>query len=463
MAAPRSSIKRWLAVIALLLPACGDLEPEAEDAPEGINSIQQSLSTIDCKETTDTGYVSGNPFTITLVTVDGHKVQKNTANAYYVMAQAASAAGVNIKIVSGFRTNAEQTYFYNCYINCNCNSCNLAAKPGYSNHQSGHALDLNTSASGVLSWLNSHGATYGFKRTVSSEAWHWEWWNGGPGGGPCVDKPTYPVLTIESRGVTITGQDRDLCLLEGSTGIFDLWKGQQVEVQVDVKNSGTAVGHNVSVSLWAEKPYLSVASWNILSDWKASGAFKTNDMDATQKVPHDNPGQSFQLNLGSLSPDETKRIKLAVSGAAFSLGVVDHPDLRAWVAHVDDFYEKKDYASAPTANVSGYQKQNGGDLKTAFSADVLDKEVCGDGKDNDCNGQIDEAPCGSSSPGEPASTPDSGAPPSATVDGGSTGQLATDPAVAGGCSTASALTTRTSLLPLLLLGVALLGARRRRA
>ena len=25
---------------------------------------------------------------------------------------------------------------------CNCNSCNLAAVPGYSNHQSGHALDL---------------------------------------------------------------------------------------------------------------------------------------------------------------------------------------------------------------------------------------------------------------------------------------------------------------------------------
>ena len=51
---------------------------------------------------------------------------------------------MNLKVVSGFRTMAEQTYFYNCHVNCNCNNCNLAAKPGYSNHQSGHALDLNT-------------------------------------------------------------------------------------------------------------------------------------------------------------------------------------------------------------------------------------------------------------------------------------------------------------------------------
>src|SRR5690606_15622592 len=73
--------------------------------------------------------------------------------------------------------------------NCNCNSCNLAATPGYSNHQSGHALDLNTSTPGVLNWLNNHGAYYGFARTVPSEPWHWEWWGGGPGGGVCGIDP----------------------------------------------------------------------------------------------------------------------------------------------------------------------------------------------------------------------------------------------------------------------------------
>jgi hypothetical protein len=120
-----------------------------------------------------------------VVRVDGKKAERASANAYYVMAKAASAAGVNIKVVSGFRTQAEQQRLYACYVNCNCNNCNLAARPGYSNHQSGHAFDLNTSAAGVLGWLNTNGARYGFKRTVPSEPWHWEWWSGGPGGGPC--------------------------------------------------------------------------------------------------------------------------------------------------------------------------------------------------------------------------------------------------------------------------------------
>ncbi|MEA2751628.1 MAG: hypothetical protein QOI41_5771, partial [Myxococcales bacterium] len=53
---------------------------------------------------------------------------------------------------------------------------NLAAPPGYSNHQSGHALDLNTKAAGVNSWLVKHAAAFGFRRTVPSENWHYEKW-----------------------------------------------------------------------------------------------------------------------------------------------------------------------------------------------------------------------------------------------------------------------------------------------
>jgi hypothetical protein len=174
----------------LVAAGCGGLEDEAEGPPEGIERSSSGFSSIDCTQTKATGYVQGQPFSITVVTVDGKKMEVGTANAYYVMAQAAAKAGVNLKVVSGFRTMAEQTYLYNCHINCNCNNCNLAAKPGYSNHQSGHAVDLNTSASGVYSWLSSHAGTYGFKRTVPSEAWHWEWWGGGPGGGPC-GKPAY--------------------------------------------------------------------------------------------------------------------------------------------------------------------------------------------------------------------------------------------------------------------------------
>jgi hypothetical protein len=160
--------------------AHGDLEGPPEDL---YASLPQGLVT--CNERQDTGYTSGSPFAITVVTCDSKPCERDTANAYAVMQAAAKAAGVNLVVVSGFRTQSEQQYLYNCYVNCSCNNCNLAAKPGYSNHQSGHALDLNTSSPGVLSWLNTHGASFGFKRTVPSEPWHWEWWGGGPGGGPC--------------------------------------------------------------------------------------------------------------------------------------------------------------------------------------------------------------------------------------------------------------------------------------
>lgn len=153
---------------------------EWSDVPE------DPLPAIDCNEHKDTGYVQGDPFEITVVTVDGKPVEVQTANAFYQMAQAAAGDGVTIKVNSGFRTMEEQQYLYNCYINCNCNNCNLAAKPGYSNHQSGHALDLNTGGAGVYNWLVNHGGAWGFEATVPSEDWHWEWWGGGPPtNGPC--------------------------------------------------------------------------------------------------------------------------------------------------------------------------------------------------------------------------------------------------------------------------------------
>ena len=180
---PEAHVVRSVLAV-LVVVGCAPLEAHPYEDPEVHVSVEP-LSSIECSERGDRGYRSGTPFDIQVVTVDGRPVEVDTANAYYVMASAAARDGVEIRVVSGFRTMAEQEHLYYCYTSCTCNGCNLAARPGYSNHQSGHALDLNTSASGVLSWLNTHAASYGFSRTVPSEPWHWEWWGGGPGGGPC--------------------------------------------------------------------------------------------------------------------------------------------------------------------------------------------------------------------------------------------------------------------------------------
>ncbi len=184
MSRPRALTHLALAAMAsfvLLGAGCiaRSSDPSAEEGVETLGIDREALVGYDCSLSQDTGYVSGSPTPITLVTVDGEPVEIDTANAFLTMAQAASNDGVEIHISSGFRTMAQQQYYYNCYINCNCNSCNEAATPGYSNHQSGHALDLNTYQGAVYNWLNAHGSTYGFKRTVASEKWHWEWWGGG--------------------------------------------------------------------------------------------------------------------------------------------------------------------------------------------------------------------------------------------------------------------------------------------
>jgi hypothetical protein len=119
------------------------------------------------------GFVEGRAVRITVTRIDGKPVEVRTALAFERMRAAAARDHVAIRIVSGFRTMEHQQALYAAYRR---GRGNLAARPGESNHQSGHALDLNTSSPGVLPWLNRNAARFGFRRTVPSEAWHWEWW-----------------------------------------------------------------------------------------------------------------------------------------------------------------------------------------------------------------------------------------------------------------------------------------------
>ena len=166
--------------------AGGD-DGETEDPPVETGS-DAITSTVDCHMTSAAAFDHGNPFTIQVMNIGGKPASKPTGDAFLKMQKAADAAGVRLTINSGFRTMAEQEHLYGCYIHHSCNNGNLAAKPGYSNHQSGRALDLTTS-----SWLVNNAARFGFKRTVPSEAWHYEFFGNDPGG-PCDgNQPDAPV------------------------------------------------------------------------------------------------------------------------------------------------------------------------------------------------------------------------------------------------------------------------------
>lgn len=150
-----------------------DPDADLDDADASDDSSTQSLrvqsATSGCSAAA--GFVRGIRTSICVVRIDGKPVERATAAAFVKMRSAAARAGVNIHVVSGFRTMEEQRRLYRLYKE---GRGNKAAAPGFSNHQSGHALDLNTRAPGVYAWLTRHGAQYGFRRTVPSEKWHWE-------------------------------------------------------------------------------------------------------------------------------------------------------------------------------------------------------------------------------------------------------------------------------------------------
>lgn len=184
---PSKSCLSFLAILALsIVPftavgcasetEAGD-DAEHEDDPG--TSTEAIISAVDCSKTRQTAYDQGRSYPIDVIKIGNKPTALATGHAFIKMQKAAHAAGVSLTINSGFRTMAEQQYFYNCYQTGRCNNGNLAARPGYSNHQNGRALDLTTS-----SWLANNASRFGFKRTVPSEAWHYEFFGTDPGG-PC--------------------------------------------------------------------------------------------------------------------------------------------------------------------------------------------------------------------------------------------------------------------------------------
>lgn len=128
---------------------------------------------LDCAATAASGYRRGRKTPISLVRIDGEPIERATAEAYWAMRAAAAADGVELTIFSAFRSHEQQRYFYECFKSCSCNNCSPAAKPGYSNHQMGRAVDI-AMWPGVLPWLEANAKRFGFVDPVPSEPWHWE-------------------------------------------------------------------------------------------------------------------------------------------------------------------------------------------------------------------------------------------------------------------------------------------------
>ena len=117
---------------------------------------------------------------------------QETLNAFYQMKEAAAQDGLNIYIVSGFRSYWDQNYIYNNYVAWDGkeNADTYSARPGHSEHQTGLAFDLNWvsnefeyTSEGI--WLNNNAYKFGFilrypkEKTYETgyiyEPWHYRY------------------------------------------------------------------------------------------------------------------------------------------------------------------------------------------------------------------------------------------------------------------------------------------------
>ncbi|MCY1014214.1 M15 family metallopeptidase [Pyxidicoccus sp. MSG2] len=103
----------------------------------------------------------------------GELLHHAAAEAFLRMSTEAREDGVSLRVTSGYRSRREQRWLYQRYRK---GLGPKAARPGRSNHQRGLAVDLVVGdvSSNTYDWLASHACRFGFRRTVPSEPWHWE-------------------------------------------------------------------------------------------------------------------------------------------------------------------------------------------------------------------------------------------------------------------------------------------------
>ena len=113
------------------------------------------------------------------------KATQDTVNNFLAMREAALRAGIDLKVTSGYRSDATQVSLYN--QNCPGGNCRVAtAKPcsmggGGSNHNSGQALDISVGCSNGNSscntpayrWLKANGGQWNFHNNLPSDPVHW--------------------------------------------------------------------------------------------------------------------------------------------------------------------------------------------------------------------------------------------------------------------------------------------------
>lgn len=99
----------------------------------------------------------------------GNGLTGEMQNAFNTMQEAAKREGIDIYIISGFRSYSRQNSIYNNYVSSDGkeNADRYSARPGHSEHQTGLAADINSLYTSFENtpegkWLSNNAYKYGF-------------------------------------------------------------------------------------------------------------------------------------------------------------------------------------------------------------------------------------------------------------------------------------------------------------
>lgn len=125
------------------------------------------------------GYAGGIPIKVVCAPIPGKDNEHRpmmlywkAASAYADLVEAALRDGQEVRLTYAFRTNESQQRVKK-------NNRYAAAPPGFSPHQTGVAIDVGTTKvngklTGVYWWMKKNANRFGWKQTMKSEPWHWE-------------------------------------------------------------------------------------------------------------------------------------------------------------------------------------------------------------------------------------------------------------------------------------------------
>jgi nitroreductase len=120
---------------------------------------------------------SGGGYSGPLLYRQGEGMRPDVAQAFARMALAAARAGLDLVVVSGFRSDAEQAALFAAHPDPR-----WVAPPGQSLHRCATELDLGPDS--AYGWLAANAARFGFQKRYEWEPWHFGFTAGPP---PCSD------------------------------------------------------------------------------------------------------------------------------------------------------------------------------------------------------------------------------------------------------------------------------------